>query len=76
MLSVCRPARQWKNLKGGGGLDAAEFTDESVAQKVDWVRQAAGKLFDQIELASLIQAVVVTDDPRSAAEPIAARTSP
>ncbi len=59
----------------GDGLDTADETEASVAQKVDWVRQAAADRFDQLELAMLIWAVVVTDDPGAAAERIAARSS-
>lgn len=61
--------------KPAGGLDTADETESCVAKKVDWVRQAAADRFDQLELALLIWAVVVTDDRRAAAEQIAARTS-
>jgi probable F420-dependent oxidoreductase len=61
--------------KPGGGLDPAEETDASVTQKIGWVNQAAGDRFAHLELASLIQAVVVTDNPRDAAEVIASRSS-
>ena len=39
----------------------------SVAQKVEWIRQAAGTRFDQIEL-SLVPTVVLASDQRQAAE--------
>jgi probable F420-dependent oxidoreductase len=58
----------------GGGLDRSEDTDACVAQKVEWVRQAAGDRFDQLELALLIWAVAVTEDRHAAAQHIAART--
>ena len=58
----------------GGGLDRSEETDACVAQKIEWVRQAAGDRFDQLELASLMWAVAVTEDRRAAAERMAART--
>jgi alkanesulfonate monooxygenase SsuD/methylene tetrahydromethanopterin reductase-like flavin-dependent oxidoreductase (luciferase family) len=59
----------------GGGLDRSEETDACVAQKIGWVRQAAGDRFDQLELAVLIWEVAVTDNPRAAAEAIAAKRS-
>ena len=58
--------------KPGGGLDSAEDTDASVVQKIGWVREAADDRFDQLELALLIQSVVITDDRRSGAEALAA----
>ena len=39
----------------------AERTPEAVMQKIDWIRQAAGARFEQIEL-SLIPTIIVTDD--------------
>jgi probable F420-dependent oxidoreductase len=57
----------------GGGLDFGGDTDAVVGQKVRWLCEAAGKRFDELELAALIWQVVVTDRPRSAAEVIAPR---
>jgi probable F420-dependent oxidoreductase len=59
----------------GGGLDWTEETDGHVAQKVEWVRQAAGERFDHLELAALIWEVAVTDNRHAAVEAIAARSS-
>ena len=59
----------------GGGLDRAEETDDCVAQKIEWVKQAAGDRFGHLELAALIWEVAVTDNCRAAAEAIATRTS-
>jgi len=59
----------------GGGLERAEETHECVAQKVDWVKQAAGNRFDHLELAALMWDVAVTENCRAAAETIAARRS-
>lgn len=63
-----------KAHRNGKGPDNAEETEESVAQKVSWVREAAGERFEQVELATLIWAVAITDDRRTAAENIAAST--
>jgi probable F420-dependent oxidoreductase len=56
-----------------GGLHFARDTDALVAEKVGWVREAAGERFDQLELAALIWQVVITDHRRSAAEQAASR---
>jgi probable F420-dependent oxidoreductase len=49
-------------------VDAWERTEEAIAQKVEWVRQAAGERFAAIELNLLIGGVVVTGDQQQAAE--------
>ena len=54
-----------------GGLDFAEDTHEAVAQKVSWVRDAAGDRFAQLELGLLVWGVEVTGHRRSAAERMA-----
>jgi probable F420-dependent oxidoreductase len=56
----------------GGGLEFGHDTHALVAQKVAWVREAAGDRFDRLELAALILKVVVTDHPQTAAEELAA----
>ena len=43
--------------------ELGERTPAAVMQKVDWIRQAAGARFEQIEL-SLIPAIIVTGDRR------------
>src|SRR5579864_3040105 len=58
-----------------GGLDQTEETDACVAQKVEWVRKAAGERFPDLELAALIWEVAVTDNRAAAAEAIAAKRS-
>jgi probable F420-dependent oxidoreductase len=55
----------------GGGLDFAGDTDALVAEKVEWVRAAAGERFGSLELGALIMKVVVTDHRRSAAAEVA-----
>jgi probable F420-dependent oxidoreductase len=56
----------------GGNLDVAGDSEAVLAQKVGWVREAAGERFGRLELAMLIWQVAVTDDRRAAAEEIAA----
>jgi probable F420-dependent oxidoreductase len=58
----------------GDGLDRVEETQECLAQKVAWIRQAAPDQFDQLELALLVWAVVVSEDRRAGAELVATRT--
>jgi hypothetical protein len=58
-----------------GGLDRTEETHACITEKIEWVKQAAGDRFDDLELAALIWEVAVTDNPRAAAEAIAARRS-
>lgn len=54
-----------------GGLDLAADNEQVLAQKVSWIRAAAGDRFDQLELAMLIWGAVVTDDRRGATDQLA-----
>jgi alkanesulfonate monooxygenase SsuD/methylene tetrahydromethanopterin reductase-like flavin-dependent oxidoreductase (luciferase family) len=47
----------------GSGLDRADFAAASMARKVRQVQAAAGERWTTLELSTLIQRVVVTDDP-------------
>jgi probable F420-dependent oxidoreductase len=58
-----------------GGLDTAGDTEARLAEKVGWVRAAAGDRFEQVELAILIWRVAVSDDRRAAAEALAGERS-
>jgi probable F420-dependent oxidoreductase len=49
-------------------VDAEERLEETLAQKVEWVRQAAGARFAAIELNLLLSGVIVTENRRQAAE--------
>ncbi len=51
-----------------GTVDARETTEEALAQKVEWVRQAAGERFAAVELNLLLGGVVITENPQQAAE--------
>lgn len=51
-----------------GTFDASERTEASLAQKVEWVRQAAGERFSALELNMLIDPVIITEDRQHAAE--------
>ena len=47
--------------EGGKDFNMADITAEATAQKLEWVRQAAGERFDQLELNSFVFIVQVTD---------------
>lgn len=53
-----------------GGMDMGENTEEALAEKVGWVREAAGARVNDIELSLLIWDVAITDDARAAADSI------
>ncbi|HEX9131565.1 MAG TPA: TIGR03621 family F420-dependent LLM class oxidoreductase [Ktedonobacteraceae bacterium] len=55
-------------VNGDGTVDARETSEEALAQKVEWVRQAAGERFAAVELNLLVGGVVITEDPWQAAE--------
>jgi hypothetical protein len=48
-------------------VDAEERLESALAQKVAWVREAAGERFAAIELNLLLSGVLVTDDRQQAA---------
>jgi probable F420-dependent oxidoreductase len=60
-----------RSRRDGSGLEDADASPEAFARKVAWIRDAAGGRFSAIELSTLVQAVVITDDPRGAAAPLA-----
>ena len=55
----------------GSGPDLTDSTMEALAQKISWVRQAAGDRFDDLELNILVAEVIVTEDREQAAQFIA-----
>ena len=59
--------------RDGGGLDRGDFGEAALREKIGWVRDAAGDRFDTLELHTLIQAVIVSDQRSLAAERLAAR---
>ncbi len=40
-----------RSMPAGDGLDRAEETEAHVAEKVEWIREAAGDRFERLELA-------------------------
>jgi probable F420-dependent oxidoreductase len=55
-------------VNDNGTVDASERTEAALARKVEWVRQAAGERFEQVELNLLIRKVIITPDRQQAAE--------
>lgn len=56
-------------IKDDGTVDEFEFTEAALAQKIEWVRQAAGEeRFASLELNLLLSGVSITQDPQQAAE--------
>jgi probable F420-dependent oxidoreductase len=54
-----------------GGVEVASVTEAALAAKVGWIRAEAGERFAQLQLNLLLWNVVMTDDPRAAAESLA-----
>ena len=65
MPSLRPRTRTWTGASPDG-------TAAATAQKIAWVREAAGDRFDQIELNTIIPTVEITDDRRAVAERLAA----
>ena len=55
----------------GTGPDLQDASPEALAQKIDWVREAAGARFAAIELGILVAQVITTEDREQAAHFIA-----
>jgi probable F420-dependent oxidoreductase len=58
---------------GGTEPDLSAWKTAAVDERALLVREAAGDRYDHLELSALVQRVVVTDDPRHAAEELASR---
>ncbi len=54
-----------------GAIDLTASSTASTTQQVEWVRQAAGDRFDELEINTLLFGVVVTDYRQRAAEDLA-----
>ena len=57
----------------GKGLDWTTATAAATLQKVEWIRQAAGNRFNELELNLMTYAVVVTDHREQAVQQLASR---
>jgi probable F420-dependent oxidoreductase len=56
-----------------GSKDAADMTPERLDTKIGWVREAAGDRFADLELASMVSDLVVTEDRADVAAGIAGK---
>lgn len=77
---VLRIAAQEANIVGftsralpDGSKDIADMTADAVARKINWVREAAGERFDDLELTCFASDVVVTDNRQAAADRLASQ---
>jgi probable F420-dependent oxidoreductase len=57
-----------RRSNAGGPIDARERTEAALAQKVAWVRQAAGERFASLELNMQLVRVMITENRQQAAE--------
>ena len=55
-----------------GTLDEATVTARATAQKMEWIREAAGPRFDALEINVFVYAVEETGDPTAVADRLAA----
>lgn len=60
-----------RSRKDGSGLEDADAREAAFQQKIGWIREAAGARFPSLELNTLVQSVVITDDPKAAADKLA-----
>jgi probable F420-dependent oxidoreductase len=63
-------------IRGDMALDPASCTATSYREKVDWIRDAAGARFGDIELGALLLNVTITDDPDRALDEFIERFAP
>jgi hypothetical protein len=49
-------------------MDFASLSPAATAEKVTWVREAAGERFEELEMQLLVSRTAVTDTPRRVAE--------
>ena len=59
--------------RADGSKDLADNTAEATARKIEWVRQAAGDRFDEIELNMIVSDVHGTHNRQAVAEQIASQ---
>jgi probable F420-dependent oxidoreductase len=65
-----------KTYADGSGGDPTSTSHAATLEKLEWVRQAAGDRFDQLEFNVLIKQCVITSNPRLAAEELARQQMP
>lgn len=58
----------FSQIEGQRNVNPTHFTDDGLTEQVGWVRAAAGERFDGLELSTLVQGVVVSNERRGEAE--------
>src|SRR5207253_11378726 len=51
------------NRGGRTSLDPSQFSAPAIDEKIDWIRDAAGSRFDEIELSAQLLECAVTEQP-------------
>ena len=59
-------------ITASGQLDGTSVGSDATLQKVGWVREAAGRRFQEIELNVIVNRIIVTDDRRRGVADLAA----
>lgn len=59
----------------GSGIDPTDGSEAAFARKIEWIKEGASDRFDSLELSTLVQAVVITDDRGAAAARMASEWS-
>jgi alkanesulfonate monooxygenase SsuD/methylene tetrahydromethanopterin reductase-like flavin-dependent oxidoreductase (luciferase family) len=67
------PQQPGQALRADSMVDVTTVTSEAMERKIEWVRQAAGERFSQLELQVLVSWIVVTDDRKDAAQVLGKR---
>ena len=57
----------FSQVEGEANVNPNHFTDARLREQIEWVRAAAPKRFDQLELSTLVQGVTITRDRRATA---------
>lgn len=55
-------------LESGNGKNFMDMSAAALARRVEWIREAAGERFDQLELNMSIQKAIFTDHPHQTVE--------
>jgi probable F420-dependent oxidoreductase len=59
----------------GSGGDISSTSADATQEKLDWVREAAGDRFDQLEFSVLVPRMAISDNHRQAAEDLVAKAN-
>jgi probable F420-dependent oxidoreductase len=68
------PSQQGQILRADSLVDVATATREAIQRKIEWVRQAAGERFSQLELQVLVAWVAVSNEREAATQALGQRS--